>query len=246
MRPIDIKESGYKHYVHSDWSMNLRADSKRVDNANGILYLGIFHELLEQCGLYDDGDRQAALKATTIIKVEPGLYSKTSEHPLWVNSHDNYVALASLGCAEDICDYGNKHGWIFDNTYQEESPREAYRQLGEVAFYKIEAGYIPNLLELAWLVVGLIVAGCVSRVPSHHLAWYRVARLRRSIVKTLSSKRWLMINVPLIFACLTFDLLMLIKHKSRWAPITRYYSDENHPNKKLAYYLKEREHGKTV
>lgn len=155
MRLTGTDESGILEGVETCW------------NDNGVLFLCIFILLSRYWG---KTPIETIKLDETINWLEvpenPGLFNrniyKTAVAPQR-EAHDNYVAICvlsklySLRYLNDICEYGEKHGWNYNNLEPDKWQLECQRQGGEVAFYKIMNEETPSILDAIWMFGGFLI-----------------------------------------------------------------------------------------
>jgi hypothetical protein len=136
---------------------------------NGILFAVYFYFLLNEFKILDHED--CARFAGTIDDLTrrdasgnpmPGLYDRNPGRDDSKEALDDYRAIAAgsalfgLHYARDICEYGEKEGWIFQNIDPEKYDIKFWRQGFEVCFYKFCDGRIPAIWEFAWFCLGIL------------------------------------------------------------------------------------------
>jgi hypothetical protein len=128
-----------------------------VRNDNGILNAAVGYLAFDR----DAADAMRAYYAVKRLEIEPGRYRRRFDDNVTPEAHDNYKAIAFLSVlfdftfARDICELGVRVGWQFNNLDARYSWKQL-RQGGDIAFYKICAGWIPYPIEMLWLLGSLI------------------------------------------------------------------------------------------
>ena len=182
MRLTGPEESGVLEGIETCW------------NDNGIFFLCVFILLARAHG-YQPID--AAKLDETIAWLEVpdhfGLYNrniyKTAVAPQR-EAHDNYVAICvisklySLRYLNDICTYGEAHGWNYNNCNPDKWTLETQRQGGEVAFYKIMNEQTPSILDAVWMFGGFFVNLIKWEYSLVMLSYVRMAGLKLCKPKT--------------------------------------------------------------
>ena len=102
------------------------------------------------------------------------------------------------------------------------------RQGGEIAFYKICAGFTPTIWELAWLVIGIILGGFKGSASVVNLCWLRC----ETLLLAVKQKRVVNLYVPMVLsvlvAFLTFSIALKTRFKNILGSFAAYYRAE-HP-----------------
>ncbi len=222
-------------YFH-DSGLRSSPGQGRIDNDNPILQLMVFVAVVKRVtGTVPQVLKDWVSLAVSKTRIRDGYWTRSTDHEVTrLNSHDNYVALASVdnicgheSIAQEICDAGSRNGFVFDTDSDASYRFKAARQLGEVAYYKIAAERLPNLLELAWFAVGCLIQ-CFRPISfQHQLVWLRLETARYTLSKTLHKKAWIHANCVIFTLGLIFDLSLQLRYGSRFEHLMRYYSHED-------------------
>lgn len=249
---LDVIRLALEKYKHP--SGMLSSPKPNLDNDNPVLQLAVFAALTRRLlGSVPDELKAWCQEALDVSRKSKAIWHRSPEHGAAVlNSHDNYAAIAvleSLGCgepAEEICQVGELTGYVFDNRdvrpeYGQDI--KAARQLGDIALYKICCNQprIPNLVEMIWLTVGLLILAFKPMHFHHHLGWLRLEGLRIRLSERIYRKDLILVNICSFLAIAAYDLSMQIRYKSRFSAVFRYYSsDDGHPIRQLVKLLDQR------
>jgi hypothetical protein len=221
------------------------AGAASVDNDNPILQYAVFAELCREADVLSEEVKQWGRDALASTRVSQGYFLRSDDkrHAQSLNSHDNYAAIAVLEplgiepVATEICERGEATGYHFNNVSPGTLSIKAMRQLGDVAQYKINAGRIPNVVELAWMLIGFLILAFKPLSFEHHLAFARLGGLRVMLAKNLHLKMWVHVNLVIGLCIALYDISLHLKYGSRFVAVTRYYSNKAHPNVLLAKKL---------
>jgi hypothetical protein len=216
-----------------------------VDNDNPILQYAVFAALCHEVGIMSDEIKAWGKEALAQTRVSAGYFTRSNDprHAQSLNSHDNYAAISVLeplgveACSTEICERGELTGYHFNSVSPNTLSIRAMRQLGDVAQYKINAGRIPNLVELAWMLIGFLILAFKPLSFEHHLAFARLSGLRVMLATKITDKMWWHVNLCVFASILAYDLSLHLRYKTRYIAVIRYYSNKQHPNVKLAQEL---------
>jgi hypothetical protein len=197
-----LDENGLGKFQDEDRSQSVAA---RSDNPILITAIGFSQYEIE------DSDRSLIKKAIKVLTVTPGLYKRRPDADLVLEAHDNMVAIASLDsdAAKDICDYGNRMGWQFANVDNSKYSPTQLVQGGDIAYFKIRAGYLPYPLELLWLCGGLIYAFLFGNPSTWNLARLKL----QTMYESLKDKGGLWLSVELAFIVTGLSCLIISQVK---------------------------------
>jgi hypothetical protein len=215
-----IREDFFTYWVDSHGLGLL--ERQGTTNDNGILFLVYFLILcrkLDKEGKYYHEDKQRFIAAVTLLIVVrdggyvKGLFNRRPNDPT-PEAHDNYTAITTgariFDCREiidDICDYADRNGGIFDNDGSGFSFNQM-RQGSEIAYYRVLANRIPSALDLIWLAGGLIFNALFGNYSSKNLGLLRTIGLNYSLPK---SKLPDVYALPLLLSVMLWDLIILSK-----------------------------------
>ena len=180
----EIVDSFYRDYVSPNGLALLgKGDG---ENDNGILFLGIFVMLMHDRNLLTELDITRSFNAIKGIEIYPGLFARTHLNDK-MDSHDNSVGVCALSVifnfafARQLVEYGTQTGFCYNNLHPGDFEARAARQGGDIAFYKICAGYTPTIWETVWLCVGILIAAFSGWSSTVNLAWLRLRSMDISI-----------------------------------------------------------------
>jgi hypothetical protein len=239
-KPRTIKQEFYTNWVSPNGLALL--GNRDAENSNGILFLAIFLMLLKKCDCLDQTDLDKSFVALEKIRIQPGLYKRAPNHPE-LEAHDNYVGVCALSVlfelkdAREVVEYGTRTGFAYDNLNPNNPDSRSIRQGGEIAFYKICAGYVPTIWEFAWMCIGLLVTAFQTKstkvnLPSNtNLAWLRLETLK--FVKINLS---LPFKVSLFITESIFNIMLRKRYGGIQGSFARYFREE-HPIRLLAKEL---------
>jgi hypothetical protein len=218
-----------------------------VKNENGILFLSVFYVLLDLLGLRP---REAIIDdvSETIKKLEvkQGLYRRNVyPNDTRYEQHDNYVGIIALSMifdfqyAVDIAVYGERSGYNYNNVVPGGWRFQQQRQPGEVAFYKLCAGFRPGPIEYVWLVAGLVINIFRLRRDASvdQLTWLRLFSLRKSF------GRFPEFHGPMRLVLIGIMAIWRWRFKRKYVTVSTlmrsYYNDKDHPINRLSECLSE-------
>ena len=234
-----IRDEFYKNWVSPDELAWL--DSGGPDSSNGILFLAMFLLLLKETDSLNQEILNRSFKALRNIQVAPGLYRRSPTNDSR-ESHDNYVAVCAIAVlfsfvdARSIVEFGTDHGFAYDHMSPEAPAKETIRQGGEIAFYKLCAHAVPTLWELAWLCIGLALAGIKGSPSVVNLAWLRLKTLGHALKDKAGINLFLPSLVSITFASLIFNIFLRKRFGSIQGSFAQYFKD-NHPIRLLSKEL---------
>lgn len=165
MTLVEIRNLFYSRWTSEDGlALLLGPDKKDCDNDNGILFLAYFVFAYAHCSNDDLGfERIWTLRAIAKLENEPGLYNRRPGFR-GQEALDNYTAIAAISAlletrhADDICSYGRKHYWMFDNKSPKKFAWTNLRQPGDTGFYKMcSYDENPSILEIGWFIGGVLL-----------------------------------------------------------------------------------------
>lgn len=221
------KELIYKTWVAENGQMRLDPndmappfageDEGRVVNDNGILFLYYWHLLLIERGELDSYDKGMFLNLVEKLRVKDfagvptfGLYNRHPGNVFRFEAQDNMAAIAGSQVTHDtkeasyIVSFGEYHGFNYNNLHPEIFELSQQRQGGEIAYYKICAGYMPELWNWFWFLGG-IIANAFQRVDSSQnnpsttlLAWMRISVVSKQFKTTLYFPQFMRITFDLV------------------------------------------------
>lgn len=203
----------------------------RDDNDNGILFLAMMLMLDFKPELF-----QQVQDSIKRLQVEPGLFKRRSFSPEIYEAHDNYVGICALSVIygfnfrEDIVRYGEKNGWNFNNVEPGKFEMKCQRQGGDIAFYKLAAGYNVEPWYVVWMIGGLIIAAIKNYPSTMNLGWLRFRTL--DLVKMSSFNR-----AVVTFGHMIFNSIQMLRGKTQLDSFKNYFRPD-HPIIKLGeiYY----------
>jgi hypothetical protein len=236
--PRLIKQDFYNNWVSPNGLALLSIQGP--ENSNGILFLAIFLMLLKQCDCLDQTDLNKAYLALEKIRVQPGLYKRAPGNDS-LEAHDDYVGICAISVlfdfidARSITDFGTRMGFSYDNITPDKPDPRSTRQGGEIAYYKLCAGYIPTLWEYIWLILGLVLASFKGTPSVINLAWLRIKTLL-IVSDRFSTNLFGIIPVSMYFTSLIFNFNLRRRYGNLQGSFAQYF-EELHPIRRLAKEL---------
>lgn len=233
--------SDHTYEQHYD-GLNLRSPA----NENGILFLAYFLILAKAAGMNNEFRSKRLVVGQTIERLirapYRGLFDRIpigdKKELRTPERHDNYVAIVTLSMLygfsfhKEIVSYGNEHGYNFNNITPEDWDVKSQRQGGEIAFYQICAGYVPEVLNFIWMIGG-IFASMFDKDPGRsNLAWLRLYALDKADIQNA----W--VKIPLIIVTEIWKAAKWINSRNLVWSMEGYFSGK-HPNYKMARVLGE-------
>lgn len=192
----NIINKAEQHYLAPDGLITLHPDDfkepfkeglpKTANCDNGILFFSYYaHLLIELKAWSMELVKSTHRQVIDSLFTHPGLLNRAPGRDDDLEGLDNYVAVCSLSywAAEDIVQYGEKNGYIFDNVHRDVSNISRWRQGSDVCFYKMSAGYVPTPYEVAWLVGGIIQNSFqdpMFRTSETLLNWLRIQGIKKN------------------------------------------------------------------
>jgi hypothetical protein len=172
----EIISDARKHWISQSGLMRLRSPSESgvLDgvetcwNDNGVFFLCVFILLARAHGYRPiDAAKIEETLAWLEVPEHHGLFNRNvyksfAPKETAVEAHDNYAAICTLSklysfrYTNDICVYGEAHGWNFNNHDGTWTFR-TQRQGGEVAFYKIMNDQTPSMIDALWMLGGFLI-----------------------------------------------------------------------------------------
>jgi hypothetical protein len=167
-------------------------ENETVLNENGILFLVYFLICCDLSGVSINEHKDSILKTVRTLEREPGLYCRQPNNFVRHEAHDNYAAIATcsvmwpdLPFAREICGYGSRNGYNFNNVEPGKWELKQQRQGGEIGFYKACAAYAPTIWEWLWLLGGILTnAFSKPDASTTQLTWMRLYALQKVHFKT--------------------------------------------------------------
>ncbi len=209
-----IIQDAWTHWIAEDGLMSLTRgefrepfpeaidDLQTVTNDNGILFSTIFFMLCRRALGPDVVSNERWRQSVERLEVDLGLYERNPGRGDSDEAHDNPAAIAAGSVlfaappfrhhfARDICEYGERNGWVFNNRSPGKFNMAQLRQGGEVAFLKICAGYKPHIFEWAWFCLGTFIGlFYITRDASGtQLKWMRMEAIRE-VLKSWDYRGW--------------------------------------------------------
>lgn len=135
-----------------------------IRNDNGILFTAYGYMLLDKLNARDGADYLRFYHAVKTLTIEPGLYMRRPDTMHISEAHDNRAGIAVgsaiFDCtfARDLVEYGTRYGFQYANQDKSKYQVKQMAQGGDIALYKICAGYIPYPTEWIWLIGGMLTA----------------------------------------------------------------------------------------
>jgi hypothetical protein len=235
----NIIQDAKARWINDEFAMNLSPNKVGNDNANDVLYLAVFLRLVSLLGRTRDDLTFLAQKAASVKRIDRGNFVRFTWDKTIVNSHDNYDGLSMMdqSLAEEIRIRGDEVGWDFNLSYDQGLNFPTLRQPGTIAFTQLCAEKRPYLFNFACLIVGLIIGSFQFKKHTHHITWARSQKLRTIAAKYAIDPAWRHIVWPLAATFLIFDLASMWKFGNRHQAVVNYYTEEDHPNRRLALEL---------
>lgn len=233
---IEIKKDFYENYVSPNGLALL--GKGHIENANGILFLAIFYAVAKKIDLLSQNDLTHAFDTLKKIEIEPGLFKREPTNRE-LEAHDNYVGICFLSVifdlyfARQVVEYGTKTGFMYDNKNPEKPDPRTMRQGGDIALYKIAAGYFPTVWETIWLFFGIISASFKGSPSTMNLTWLRIQTISYAFEKHKNVTFLSGSFVLLFIASLIFNLMIRKRYGGIQGSFAKYYSDD-HPIRRLA------------
>ena len=171
-----LKREFITQYLDEDGLGHLENEKglQHTTNSNGILFAVYGYMQLHRLGINDGADFLRFYHAVKSLTVEPGLYMRRPNTQQIPESHDNRAAIAIGSClfdctfARDLVDYGTRKGFQYSNQDTSKYSLNQLTQGGDIALYKICAGYLPYPTEWVWLLVGMLVGILSYNKPRHN------------------------------------------------------------------------------
>jgi hypothetical protein len=199
-----------RDFIAGDGLMRLPYDSLRepfpgqtkttTPNDNGILFSVYYYFLLDHHECLEPEDRERFYDSIKSLEKNhtPGLYNRNPGRNDDYEALDNYVAICAgsvlfdFSFQRDICDYGDRNGYIFNNVSDSETYLHQWRQGAEIAYYQLCAGRMPQLWNLIWFYLSFVVSAFYSEEKSseHLLTWLRLKSLERAYLKVKQGSPW--------------------------------------------------------
>ena len=206
----------------------------RDDNDNGILFLAMIFML--KCKLKHPMQHSLVYDSIRALEKERGLYHRRRISPEIYEAHDNYVGICALSVifglvfANDIVRYGEKNGYNYNNVEPGKYELKCQRQGGDIAFYKLCAGYKAEPWYVVWMVGGLIVSSLRSSPSEMNLGWLRFQTLGLLDIDSSFTKAVIKTGELIV------DVIHWIKGKDQLWAFANYYRPD-HPVNVLAKEL---------
>ena len=205
---------------------------------NGILFLSIYHVLNHLLGQHTGSFEYT--QTIHACEVEPGLFHRAPGRNKDTEGFDDYVGVCAASVfleqpqlAEAIVEYGNKHGWNFNNTEPGKFALWGWRQGAEIAFANICMGRRPELAQFIWLCLSFVWAGLAygeDKMSEHQLTW-----LRGEAIKKVGLEKWA--QPWFVLAHSFWHLCVWVRFGSLGRIFSGYYEDPRHPNRVMAETL---------
>jgi hypothetical protein len=170
------------------------AEKATVSNDNGVLFLGLYLFIRQASGdNISNWDNRVEYIISSLARA-PGLFCRNPKRNDRREAVDNYcgiVALCSLlGLKQhltDIYEWGEKHGYTFNNEAPEEFSISRWRQPGEVAFYKFAGGVWPDPVSYVWFIGSIIFNAFQDETTTseHMCMWLRLKSIRSEFMPNL-------------------------------------------------------------
>jgi hypothetical protein len=239
MSPSEVIQDASDRWINIEHLMNLSPNKQDVDNANDVLYMAVFVQLIKLLDIDSAIYTYKAILGCGILRKEPGNFLRFKRDPIQTNSHDNYDAIAAIhySLADEIRIKGDEIGWDFNLTYDQGINLKTLRQPGTIAYTQLCAEKRPYLLNFSFLIIGLIIGSFSFNSHVHHITWMRSHKLRQVVARYAVDKAWLHLVLPLAVTFLIFDLASILKFGNRHQAVVNYYTEVDHPNRRLALEL---------
>lgn len=219
-----------------------------VRNENGVLFLALFLLVSKVAGQSPiaHAGKFGALVETLVRKPFRGLFNRRPYGDMPVNrheAHDNYAAICGMGAlfgldyAKEVLSYGQRTGYNYNNVDPDKYMGQQQRQGGEIAFYKICAGYKPAVWEYVWLIGGLAINAFKNDAGETQLAWLRLYVMSRLEIKGM------LYNYAFFLVCELWKFRKNIVFKSLSGVFKKYFMAPTHPIHKMALMIREGEWG---
>jgi hypothetical protein len=211
------------------------------ENANGILFLAFFLQLLKLSDDLNQDDLNRAFNALEKIRKAKGYYKRSRTQEA-TDSHDNTVGICAISAlfdfkdARDIVEVGTENGFNYDHLSPDSPMPRTQHQGGDVAFYKICAKFSPTLWELIWMCGGIIIAGIWGTPSTVNLTWLRLQAAFLSLKKRGDAHLYGITGVSLFFASLVYNIGVRKRFGGIQGSFAKYYR-ESHPIRRLAKEL---------
>jgi hypothetical protein len=153
-------------------------------NDNGILINADFLDQLNRMGLNDEVEAYRDMFTSTVSALQhkdhQGLIHRTPDDIHRFDQQDNYLGMI-LGenildintITRKIYEYGTTHGFNYNNVHPDQWHVFCQRQPGEVAFYAIANGYMPEPSQFALFIAGITANAFFSPSASDSLLAHR-------------------------------------------------------------------------
>lgn len=235
---IELKNEFYDKWVSPNGLALLNIGDP--ENSNGILFLAMFLILLKESDDVIQDDLFKSFSAIKKIEVEPGLF-KRSPSSQELEAHDDYIGICALSVifnlatAREIVEFGTAHGFAYDNLSPELPSPKTIRQGGDIAFYKICAGFTPTIWEFVWMCAGIILAGVRGTPSVVNLAWLRLKAISYAVFRAQTSLfGWL--STSIFFTSLIYNISVRKRFGGIQGSFAKYFI-EAHPIRRLAKEL---------
>lgn len=196
-------------------------------NDNGILIRAFCIALMNRIREIEEVDKENSTIAMYFTAIEPGLHNRHRHDTHAGDSADNYVGMILLSLIHglsfhrDIINYGQAHGFNYNNKEPGQWALESQRQGGEIAFYQLCCLQTPEPWNALWFIGGLLSLLILryNNAGSVQLAWARVEALKiaqplHPITQIAQFIHWLTLKR---------------KFKSMDAVFKKYFGDPLHP-----------------
>lgn len=219
-----IKNECLEKWFSEDGLMKLNMDEDRnpvypftkksVGNDNGILFTVYFYMLCDSHGILDELDKQRFVNIVNDLRKRIdgspvlGLFNRNPGRDGDGENLDNYMGLV-CGAAlfdidsipDEICNFGESHGYIFNNVNHGDWDIKYWRQGADVAVYKLlSMKRTPMVWEMIWLLGGIVFQSLqgikdengVKRLHTseHLLMWIRLRAIEKVIQRGLKGVLW--------------------------------------------------------
>lgn len=189
---IKLKEEIYNHWTDEHGQVLLDYEGQvQAHTDNGIFFLTCFMFLCKYLNIIDDKDKTnynlAVAKCQRQLNNSPvkGLFNRLPGLDTVTEAHDNYVAICAgsvlfdLTYHFDIYEYGEDHGYCYDNVRPYHWNLSQCRQGSDVAFIKLIVGKSPAIWEYIWFIFSILSTTILARNTTSPklVTWLRLEAL---------------------------------------------------------------------